>query len=213
MEEKEVKKKNTTSTKSKNKKPTTKKETPVKKVEVKEKVELKKEVKLEKTEPKKKAKKADSSMALLIAFCLLLVVVIVLSIVVIQKKHENKNKITANIVIPIVNKEDESAFNINVSELNRKGQYVFRIANYKDKEINQEDLNYTVDIKNSSDSRISVTQHGSDENLMVDQNRTIIAGGKLGKHEKDSLYYVIKILEPGTIKKTDLISVKITSSK
>ena len=176
----------------------------------------KKEVKKnspKKKQSKKETKRIDSLMALKIVFCLLLILVIVLSVIVAKKKKEFSDKVSANIVITVVNKEDEAPFSINAKALKKEGQYIFRIANYKSTEINSEDLNYYIDIQNKSNCKISINKYGDKENLMTDQKETTIDGGKVVKNKKDSIYYVVKIISSDKINNKDQINVKIRAIK
>ena len=169
-----------------------------------------------KKETKKKVeekKKIDSLLVLKIVFCLLLILVIVLSIVVIKKKKELSEKVNANIVIPIVNKEDEAPFSINVQALQKEGQYIFRLANFKSAEVNSEDLNYFIDLKNDSTCKVSLTEYGSNKNLLDNQKESHIEMGKVPKDKQESIYYVVKTSDCGKITKKDYISVKVGTVK
>ncbi len=159
-------------------------------------------------------KKEDKSLNLLkIVFCLLIVLVIVLSVVVVKKKQEFNDKVNANIAIPIINKETEAAFSINLKSLSEKGQYIFRISNSRANDINTEDLNYTIYVQNNTDSKISLTKYGSDKDLITNQQETIINGGKVAKNEKVSEYYVVKITDAGSLGKKDMVNVKVAVTK
>ena len=175
----------------------------------------KKEKEVKKTkETKKKVTKTDDSLIVLKAiFCILVVLVVFLGIVAIVKKKEHDNRISANIYVPIVNKEDESAFSVNLRALNQSSEYIIRISNYNSKYVNKKDLKYTIDVQNTTDSKIKLTEYGSNKNLLSDGEQSIIEGGKVAKDKKKDVYYVIKMDTPGTLGKDDYINVKIKATK
>lgn len=161
---------------------------------------------------KKQENKFDSLIILKIAFYLLVILVIVLAIVVIKKKQETKNDLKANIVIPIVDKEDEAPFSINLRALNAsKKEYIFKIVNYSGNKINSEDLKFVIDVQNTTDTKIEMTKYDSKDNLLVDQEEQTIEGTKVPKDEKEDIYYVVKITKAGTLGKDDYVNIKVRS--
>lgn len=163
---------------------------------------------------KKQKEKIDSLLILKVVFALLVVAVIVLSIMVVKVKQEHKNDIKSNIVIPIVNKESEAPFSVNLRALNSgNNEYIFKITNYNSNKINQEDLNYYIDVQNTTDTEITLTRYDSTENLFLNKPETTIEGGKVSKDEKQDLYYVVKIMTPGKLTKDDYVNIKVRAVK
>lgn len=180
---------------------------------VKKKAETKKTTSTKKTATKntnkKKTKKLDSLFFMKLAFVLLVILVVILSIIVIVKKQESKNNLKANIVIPMVDKEDEAPFSVNLRALNESGEYVFKVTNYNDKKINKEDLNYYIDVQNKTDTKVELTKYGSKDNLLNGEIETTIEGGKVPTEEKKDVYYVVKITSPGKLTKDDYLNIKV----
>ena len=58
------------------------------------------------------------------------------------------NNETANISIPIIKEDSRFAFNINALNLSQTDEYVFKIVNYRDDNINTEDFSYNITIIN-----------------------------------------------------------------
>ena len=162
----------------------------------------------------KKTKKEDKSLKILkVVFFLLIILVIVLSVFAVKKKKEFDDKLNANIVISIVNKEEDSAFSINLKALNKKGQYIFRVSNSRANDINTEDLNYKIYVQNKTDSKISLTKYGSSQDLITNQEETIIDCGQVPKNLKVSKYYVVKLTKAGKLDKKDMVNIKISATK
>ena len=176
------------------------------------KVTPKKEVS-SKSKKKKKSKKIDSTVILTIIFCLLLGLVVALSVVVIKNKLDHKDDIKANIVVPIVNKEDEAPFSVNLRALNESNEYIFKIANYSGMKINKEKLNYYIDVLNETDTKVSLSKYGSKENLLNGDTATTIECGSVPTDKKSDDYYVIRIDKAGTLGKDDLVKVKVRAVK
>ncbi len=161
-----------------------------------------------------KKEQFDSTNILKIIFAILVVVVIVLSIVVIKKKNELKNELKANIVVPIVNKAEEAPFNINLRALNASSEtYIFKVTNYSNNTVNKENLHYYIDVQNTTDTKIELTKHGSNVNLLKGQEQETIDCGEVPKDEKESIYYEVKIVTPGKLTKDDYINVKVRAVK
>lgn len=168
------------------------------------------------TAPKKtqKKKEFDSTNILKIIFAILVVVVIVLSVIVIKKKQEMKGEIKSNIVVPIVSKEQEAPFSVNLRALNEsKKEYIFKVTNYSGNKINSEDVNYVIDVRNTTDTKIELTKYGSDKNLLTGQEDETIQGESLSKDEKEADYYVVKIVSAGELTKDDYVNIKVRTVK
>lgn len=165
---------------------------------------------------KKKKKKTiknllDSTKTLTILFIGLLVLVILLVVLCVIKNNEaNKNKY-ANMVIPVYELNTDYEFSINAKTLSEVGKYVFKITNYKKDEINKEEIPYTIEIKNETDSTIKVTKDNSKKDLMKDQKSTKLEKITLKKDKKDDIYYYIKIDKKGSLTNEDLIYIKISN--
>ena len=163
---------------------------------------------------KKKNKKTtedllNSTKKLMIVFILLFVLVIFLFVLCVIKYKESKENEFANIVIPVYELNTNYEFNINAKILSEVDEYTFKIVNYKNKEINKEEIPYKIEIKNNTKSTIKVTRNDAKKDLMNKQKEKIIDEETLKKDEKENIYYHIKITKANDLTKDDLIYVKI----
>ena len=161
---------------------------------------------------KRKTNKKEDNRVLFIVFILLLVLVIILGILC-YKKNEDVNKkkdSTADIVIPILKTDSEEEFSINAANLAKVKRYIFKITNYQKDNINQEEIDYKIEITNNTNSIISVKRQDT-KDLMTDQKNTIIDGLRLGKDEEENVYYYVEMKSHKKLKTNDLISIKIVS--
>ena len=166
-----------------------------------------------KRKPKKKTFKdyVTSTSFLLGVFIVLLVTVIILGSIVIQKNKEVENEVKANISIPVCEKNINSGFSIDSASLKTEGEYIFKIKNYHQDVINQEELEYSIIIQNESGTSIFVSEYENDENLMVDQNATMIEGLKLKKGEKEEKLFKVKLLDSTNVEDNKMITITIKS--
>lgn len=146
---------------------------------------------------------------LTVVFVLLLVLVIFLLVLCVIKYKESKVNAYANMVIPVYEVNTDYEFSINAKILSEVDEYVFKIVNYKNKEINKEEIPYKIEIKNDTNSIIKVTKDDSKKDLMKNQKETIIDENTLKKDTKESIYYHVKITKVKDITKDDLIYIKI----
>lgn len=146
---------------------------------------------------------------LTVVFILLLALVIFLLVLCIIKYKESKANAYANMVIPVYEVNTDYEFSINAKILSEVDEYVFKIVNYKNKEINKEEIPYKIEIKNDTNSIIKVTKDDSKKDLMKNQKETIIDENTLKKDTKENIYYHVKITKINDISKDDLIYIKI----
>ena len=146
---------------------------------------------------------------LTVVFILLLVLVIFLLVLCVIKYKESKANAYANMVIPVYEVNTDYEFSINAKILSEVDEYVFKIVNYKNKEINKEEIPYKIEIKNDTNSIIKVTKDDSKKDLMKNQKETIIDENTLKKDTKENIYYHVKITKINDISKDDLIYIKI----
>ena len=158
-----------------------------------------------------KLKKFVSSYSFLYGlFGILVVLVIFLSVKVVIVKSEAK-KNSSNIVFPILEENSHSSMNINLKELEKAREYVIKVTNYRGNTINQEEIPYSVTIRNKTKAKIEVLKDSDENNLMVDQEATVIEGVSLGSNHKEESVYRIRVLDSKGISKEDIISVEIAS--
>lgn len=144
-----------------------------------------------------------------LVFGLLLVLVIVLVILCIIKSKEADNSGFANMSFSIVD-DKPASFGINALNLSQTDEYIFKVTNYKGDKINKKEKKYNVTIENNTDCVISVTVNDLDDNVMTNQESTLLTDTLKGG-EKESVYYHVKVKSAGKLDEKDLILVKIES--
>ena len=139
---------------------------------------------------KKEEKKESNKVNILLQaiFFILLIVVVVIGILVVKKDNENKNKVVANIVVPVFEKDNQSSITINADALT--SDYIVKVTNYKSIDnVNKEEFTYDVSIQNNTSANVIVKKGKDGKNLMKDSKSTIISGEKLKKSVKENVYY------------------------
>ena len=141
------------------------------------------------------------------ALIVLFIIVIILGVIVLGKKRE---KDSANIIIPIMEKASHSSLNIDLNNL-KDQEYKIKVTNYRNNSINKEEMYYSLTVKNDTTSNVLLYTEKEEKNLMIDQKETFITDYKLKAKEKDSLIFIIKLEEGSKPSKDDTITVEITS--
>ena len=161
---------------------------------------------------KKEEKKESNKVNILLQaiFFILLIVVVVLGILVVKKDNENKNKVVANIVVPVFEKDNQSSITINAEALT--SDYIVKVTNYKSIDnVNKEEFTYDVSIQNNTSANVIVKKGKNGKNLMKDSKSTIISGEKLKKSVKENVYYYISVDDINKVKSKEKILFKIVS--
>ena len=203
--EKKTEKKKTTSRKTPSKKRTTKSSN-LNEKKITSKNSRKRTIK------KENIKKESNKVNILLQaiFFILLIVVVVLGILVVKKDNENKNKVVANIVVPVFEKDNQSSITINADALT--SDYIVKVTNYKSIDnVNKEEFTYDVSIQNNTSANVIVKKGKNGKNLMKDSKSTIISGEKLKKSVKENIYYYISVDDINKVKSKEKILFKIVS--
>ena len=208
--EKKTEKKKTTSRKTPSKKRTTKSSN-LNEKKITSKTSRKRTIKKENIKKENIKKESNKVNILLQAiFFILLIVVVVLGILVVKKDNENKNKVVANIVVPVFEKDNQSSITINADALT--SDYIVKVTNYKSKDnVNKEEFTYDVSIQNNTSANVIVKKGKNGKNLMKDSKSTIISGEKLKKSVKENVYYYISVDDINKVKSKEKILFKIVS--
>lgn len=164
----------------------------------------------EKTKDKKKSIFTTENI-LAAVFGILLIVVIVLGVMVFNKSRENKDKVNANLVVPIFEVNAEENVSLNTLALAEEDEYVLKITNYKDDKVISEKVNYSITVENDSKAIVKVTKNKDTEDLMKNQKSTVIENQELKSNTKEDVYYHISITEKNKIDKDDKVNIKIAS--
>lgn len=203
--DKKIEKKKTTSHKTPSKKRTTKSSN-LNEKKITSKNSRKRTIK------KENIKKESNKVNILLQaiFFILLIVVVVLGILVVKKDNENKNKVVANIVVPVFEKDNQSSITINADALT--SDYIVKVTNYKSIDnVNKEEFTYDVSIQNNTSANVIVKKGKDGKNLMKDSKSTIISGEKLKKSVKENVYYYISVDDINKVKSKEKILFKIVS--
>lgn len=208
--DKKIEKKKTTSRKTPAKKKTTKSSN-LNEKKITSKTSRKRTIKKENIKKENIKKESNKVNILLQAiFFILLVVVVVLGILVVKKDNENKNKVVANIVVPVFEKDNQSSITINADALT--SDYIVKVTNYKSIDnVNKEEFTYDVSIQNNTSANVIVKKGKNGKNLMKDSKSTIISGEKLKKSVKENVYYYISVDNINKVKSKEKILFKIVS--
>ena len=208
--DKKIEKKKTTSRKTPAKKKTTKSSN-LNEKKITSKTSRKRTIKKENIKKENIKKESNKVNILLQAiFFILLIVVVVLGILVVKKDNENKNKVVANIVVPVFEKDNQSSITINADALT--SDYIVKVTNYKSIDnVNKEEFTYDVSIQNNTSANIIVKKGKNGKNLMKDSKSTIISGEKLKKSVKENVYYYISVDNINKVKSKEKILFKILS--
>ena len=208
--DKKIEKKKTTSRKTPAKKKTTKSSN-LNEKKITSKTSRKRTIKKENIKKENIKKESNKVNILLQAiFFILLIVVVVLGILVVKKDNENKNKVVANIVVPVFEKDNQSSITINADALT--SDYIVKVTNYKSIDnVNKEEFTYDVSIQNNTSANVIVKKGKDGKNLMKDSKSTIISGEKLKKSVKENVYYYISVDNINKVKSKEKILFKILS--
>ena len=208
--DKKIEKKKTTSRKTPAKKKTTKSSN-LNEKKITSKTSRKRTIKKENIKKENIKKESNKVNILLQAiFFILLLVVVVLGILVVKKNNENKNKVVANIVVPVFEKDNQSSITINADALT--SDYIVKVTNYKSIDnVNKEEFTYDVSIQNNTSANVIVKKGKNGKNLMKDSKSTIISGEKLKKSVKENVYYYISVDNINKVKSKEKILFKILS--
>ena len=208
--DKKIEKKKTTSRKTPAKKKTTKSSN-LNEKKITSKTSRKRTIKKENIKKENIKKESNKVNILLQAiFFILLIVVVVLGILVVKKDNENKNKVVANIVVSVFEKDNQSSITINADALT--SDYIVKVTNYISIDnVNKEEFTYDVSIQNNTSANVIVKKGKNGKNLMKDSKSTIISGEKLKKSVKENVYYYISVDNINKVKSKEKILFKIVS--
>ena len=146
-------------------------------------------------------------------FILLAILVCILGCFVIKNMNSNRVIDKTNVVLPIIEENTKDTLEIDAYGLTKERFYVIKVTNYRDKNINEEEFEYSIDIENDTKATIKVTKNDDDTNLIKNNKKTVITGQKLGKGEKQDDYYYVSIVHDGGVVQKDTIKITFSTSK
>lgn len=141
---------------------------------------------------------------------ILFIIVLVLGIVTYNKVSEHK-KTTGDMFFPLIEEGFHTSFSLDLFELSKEDDYTIKISNYRNDNINKNDVSYTINVNNTSDSNVIITKDDDKTNLINDNKNSIIEGEMFKKNEKEYAIYHISVDRSSTIKKGDKIYIEINS--
>lgn len=175
---------------------------------------MKKQVKKKRKNKKEKVNFKDifsSIIFLKIVFAFLLVLVIVLAFFVYHKRKEDKKELNANMVIPIKEFDANYSFGVEIKPLLGK-KYLFKVTNYRNDEVNTEDVYYKITINNETNSIISFTS-GDIKKKVSPKEISESDAIKLAKDKEKVDYYYIEVEKPINVKEREKVQITITSQE
>lgn len=166
-----------------------------------------------------KNKKKESSKNIVTSDYILLGVLILLIFVVIglgtgvyYKKQKIDSQITASIVMPMLKENDEKSFSLDVNELIKNGEYIFKVSNFRGNIVSNKDINYTVTVNKEDNVKVKLIKNDSKDNLFDNNVNTTVTDKILMKKKvKEFDYYTISILEYSDIKEDEKVGIIINS--
>ena len=153
----------------------------------------------------------SSILFLKIVFGLLLLIVIILGTVIITQNKESEKK--TNMSIPVLGTSSDFEFGIDVKELEKeKGKrYTFKIVNYHDEELIQEDIPYEIHIYNPTESTFKITRDNQEKTLHKDES--LVIEGSLAGKQKIEDYYTVQIVNYQKESSEEFLYIHIFSEK
>lgn len=153
----------------------------------------------------------SSIVFLKMVFAFLVVLVIILAFMVYHKNRNQTEEIQANMVVPIRDFNANYSFGIDLKSLVGK-KYLFKVTNYRNGEVNSEDVYYRLTINNNTSSVVSVTK---DDNKKVIDAKTMTESDpiKLVKDEEITDYYYVEVEEANDVQDGEKIQISIVSEK
>ena len=161
---------------------------------------------------KKEIKGKDKGFITLnIVFFSLIVLVIILSIIVFKKNNEMKNTLVADMIFPVIEENATLPFSISLNNVSEDKEYIFKVTNYRGNKINDSEINYKIIIENPSDAKIKVFRGNGNNDLMVDQKYTEIDNLKMYKDVKEDVYFRVSFDNLEAVKDKEMVSISIVS--
>ena len=161
---------------------------------------------------KKIKKNIDKVDIIMLGVIVLLGLVILISgVKLIKSVTSNPKEVKANIVIPVLEKDTGSTIILSMNEFNDNSKYIFKVNNYRNKNVNKEEINYTIYVNNEDETDIIINKNDSDVNLAQEGKTFKIENNKLKSNKKQTDIYTVKINSKKNIKKDSKVRISIES--
>ena len=140
----------------------------------------------------------------------LFIIVLILSVLVFKasKKQETEK---VNLVIPVLSKGSNNNLKVDLNAIYKHGKYVIKVTNYRGKEVNEEETNFSIIVKNSTKNSIKIVKDNKKDNLMTNQENTTIEDQKLRSRIKEETTYTFTLENDSKPQENDLIDIEIIS--
>ena len=125
-------------------------------------------------------------------------------------KNDKKDKL-ANLVVPVLSEGTSSTLKISLDEFKVGDKYVLKITNFRQNDVSNKEVTYTINFKNPSEADISVFKNESTNDYATGEKEFSIADNKLMKKEKQSDIYYIKLNSDKNISKDSKVTINIES--
>ena len=95
--------------------------------------------------------------AFYIVFIVLLVIVLILGIKIILLENKSKDNEKVDMIVPLLNNKKDIKFNISADKFKgKKIYYIFKVTNYRNKNINKKDINYNIKFISDKDTKLKL---------------------------------------------------------
>lgn len=159
-----------------------------------------------------KFNKLDSvDILLLVIFVSMLILTLFLGFKVHNAKKNYKEYVRASIVVPVLAKDTNNNISVDIANM-KKGEekeYTFKVANYKDGNINPDEVVYGLQLVNTDSVDVKVYKNDDKNNILPATN--IILDNKLKKDEEQIDVFTLKIKAKKKTADRELITIKIIS--
>ena len=182
-----------------------------KEVKVKEKVVKVKEKKPKKARKKIKINMDKTDIILVIVLLLLVILNIFLTVKVIKQSKLEKEQVHTMITIPVLGEQTNNEISVDIANM-KKGDtrdYSFKVANNKDKSINDEEVIYGLQLVYEDGIEVEVYKNNGKDNILPENN--IILDNKLKAKEEQEDIYTLKIKANKKTENKKLLTIKVIS--
>ncbi len=182
-----------------------------KEVKVKEKVVKVKEKKPKKARKKIKINMDKTDIILVIVLILLVILNIFLTVKAIKQSKLEKEQVHTMITIPVLGEQTNNEISVDIANM-KKGDtrdYSFKVANNKDKSINDEEVIYGLQLVYEDGIEVEVYKNNGKDNILPENN--IILDNKLKAKEEQEDIYTLKIKANKKTENKKLLTIKVIS--
>lgn len=149
---------------------------------------------MKKAKKKTNKKTIKSNYVLLIIFILLIILVFFLGVKIYDLSKKDTSP-EAEIVIPILEKDNLENLNINLSSLEKdqEQEYVFKITNFRNNKINTSKINYNLNFSSNNDNVTLKLYRNDEENNLLTDNSYSVKNTTLKANSEDVDLYKLVI--------------------